>query len=153
MKIGGGNGIHVRPRRFDSGRADQRIGPRYAGKLYRIYPRRKETRQNDSAVQSLFSEIDSTCDRIAISYYNNAEEGASIFLAGNVDSETVEALLDTLSSYGVTKEKYDSFGYTYDSVKHMAKTSSVTYRGRTDYELGLLPTDTIKANLPTKTPI
>lgn len=68
-----------------------------------------------------------------------AEEGASVFLAGNMtDSETVEALLDALSSYGVTKEKYDSFGYTYDSVKHMAKTALVTYRGRMDYELGLL---------------
>lgn len=70
---------------------------------------------------------------------SRAEEGISVFLAGNMTkSETVEKLLDALSDYGVTKEKYDSFGYTYDSVKHMAKTAALTYRGRLDYETELL---------------
>lgn len=70
---------------------------------------------------------------------DRAEEGTAIFLAGNItESESVETLIDALSSYGVTREKYDSFGYTYGSVKHMAKTAIVTYNGRLDYELDLL---------------
>lgn len=67
---------------------------------------------------------------------DRAESGAAIFLAGNMSkTETVDALMDALSSYGVTKEKYDSFGYTYDSIKHMANTAIVTYQGRLSYEL------------------
>lgn len=68
-----------------------------------------------------------------------AENGAAIFLAGNMTKdESVETLMDALSSYGITKEKYESFGYTYDSVRHMAKTAIVTFQGRLDYEIGLL---------------
>lgn len=71
--------------------------------------------------------------------YSRAEEGAAIFLAGNMTkTEAVETLMDTLSNYGVTKEKYDSFGYTYGSMKYMAQTAIVTYQGRLEYELGLL---------------
>lgn len=67
---------------------------------------------------------------------DRAGNGAAVFLAGNMTkSENVEALMDALSSYGVTKEKYDSFGYTYDSIRHMAKTAVVTYQGRLAYEL------------------
>lgn len=70
---------------------------------------------------------------------SRAEDGAAIFLSGNMTkSETVETLLEALSNYGVTKEKYDTFGYTYESIKHMAKTSVVTYQGRLEYELTLL---------------
>lgn len=68
-----------------------------------------------------------------------AGDGAAVFLAGNMtNEETVDALMTALDDYGVTREKYDSFGYTYDSIKHMAKTAVVTYRGRLDYELDLL---------------
>ncbi len=68
-----------------------------------------------------------------------AAEGASVILAGNMSkSENVETLMKALSSYGVTKEKYDSFGYTYDSIKHMSKTAIVTYQGRLEYELDLI---------------
>lgn len=68
-----------------------------------------------------------------------AENGASVFLSGNmVKAENVDAMIDALSSYGVDKEKYDSFGYTYGSIKHLAKTAVVTYRGRYDYEMELL---------------
>lgn len=70
---------------------------------------------------------------------DRAGECASVFLAGNMSSdESMEALLEALSSYGVTREKYDSFGYTYASIKDMAMTAVATYRGRLDYELGLL---------------
>lgn len=65
-----------------------------------------------------------------------AENGSAVFLAGNITSEdSVNAMLDELESYGVTEEKYKSFGYTYSSVKHLAKTAVVTYCGRLDYEL------------------
>lgn len=70
---------------------------------------------------------------------NRTETSSAIFLAGNMSKkENVLLLTDALSSYGVTKEKFDSFGYTYDTIKHMAKTVIVTYQGRVDYELGLL---------------
>lgn len=54
------------------------------------------------------------------------------------EKESVDALMEALSSYGVTLEKYNSFGYTYDSIKHMAKTAVVTYCGRLDYEYDIL---------------
>lgn len=70
---------------------------------------------------------------------SRAESGAAVFIAGNMlKSENVEALMEALSSYGVTKEKYDSFGYTYPAIKHMARTATVTYQGRLDYELETL---------------
>lgn len=68
-----------------------------------------------------------------------ADECASVFLAGNMTKEeNVSALMNALSSYGVTTEKYQSFGYTYSSMKRIAKTAISTYRGRADYEIGLL---------------
>lgn len=64
---------------------------------------------------------------------------AAVFLAGNMTKpEAMETLLDTLSDYGVTEEKYESFNYTYDSIKHMSNTAIVTYQGRLEYELELL---------------
>ena len=70
---------------------------------------------------------------------DRAETNASIFLAGNMtDKDNVTRLLDALASYGVTEEKYESFGYTYDSLKHRASTAVITYRNRLDYELGRL---------------
>lgn len=75
-----------------------------------------------------------------ISYRNDRSEKCSaIFLAGNmITPENVEALTKALSSYGVTKEKYDSFGYTYSAIKDMAETAIVTYQSRLEYELGVL---------------
>lgn len=68
-----------------------------------------------------------------------AEEGASVFIAGNMSkSENTDALIDALSSYGVTREKYEAFGYTYSSIKHMSETAIVTYQGRLGYELDLI---------------
>lgn len=68
-----------------------------------------------------------------------AQNGSSVFISGNMTkSEAVDTLMSALSDYGVTKEKYDSFGYNYDSIKHMANTAVVTYRGRLEYELNEL---------------
>ena len=70
---------------------------------------------------------------------SRAEGCASMFLAGNMaEAENVKKIVGELSAYGVTMDKYESFGYTYESIKHLAYTSVITYRNRLDYELGLL---------------
>lgn len=70
---------------------------------------------------------------------SRAESGSSIFIAGNMsEQENVDKIVNQLSSFGVTKEKYDSFGYTYDSLKHISATAVITYRNRLEYELGIL---------------
>lgn len=72
-------------------------------------------------------------------YASRAGESAAVFLAGNITtSASVDSLVEALSDYGVTASKYESFGYTYDSVKHMAKNAIVTYQGRLEYEISLL---------------
>ncbi len=68
-----------------------------------------------------------------------AAECAAVFLAGNMTkAENVRLMTEALSSYGVTEEKYASFGYTYASIKNMAKTAVVTFRARAEYETELL---------------
>ncbi len=68
-----------------------------------------------------------------------AEDCSSMFLAGNMtDEKNVEKIVNQLSSFGVTMEKYNSFGYTYDSLKHLANTAVITYGNRLSYELELL---------------
>ena len=70
---------------------------------------------------------------------SRAESGSSIFIAGNMsEQENVDKIVNQLSSFGVTKEKYASFGYTYDSLKHISATAVITYRNRLEYELGIL---------------
>lgn len=70
---------------------------------------------------------------------NRAFSSSSIFLAGNMSNEeTINSLLEALSSYGVTKEKYESFGYSYDYIKDLSNTSIVTYQARLDYEIELI---------------
>ncbi len=70
---------------------------------------------------------------------SRAEGCASMFLAGNMaEDENVKKIVGELSAYGVTMDKYESFGYTYESIKHLAYTSVITYRNRLDYELCLL---------------
>lgn len=70
---------------------------------------------------------------------NRAYSCSSIFIAGNlVKPDNVTALIEALSSYGVSAEKYEGFGYTYDYVKRLSVNGIVTYRGRLEYELELL---------------
>lgn len=70
---------------------------------------------------------------------SRAEACSSMFLAGNMtEAQNVEKIVENLSAFGVTMEKYNSFGYTYDSIKHLANTTVITYGNRLSYELGLL---------------
>ncbi len=64
---------------------------------------------------------------------DRSARASAIFLAANMTkSESVDALVEALSSYGVTKEKFDGFGYTYPTVKLTAQNAIVTFRGRLD---------------------
>lgn len=68
-----------------------------------------------------------------------AESCSSMFLAGNMtEPENVEKIVGELAAFGVTMEKYNSFGYTYDSIKHLANTTVITYGNRLEYEISLL---------------
>lgn len=72
---------------------------------------------------------------------SRAESLSSMFLAGNMtNEENVTKIVNQLNSFGVTKEKYDSFGYTYENLKHLSASSVITYRNRLDYEMDLLKT-------------
>jgi ABC-2 type transport system permease protein len=65
-----------------------------------------------------------------------SEYSSAIFLGDNMaKEETIAALLEALSKYGVSEEKYESFGYTYDGVKEMSEKTIVSYQARYDYEL------------------
>lgn len=71
-----------------------------------------------------------------------ASSGSAVFVAGNmVKEENVKAMRQVLASYGVTNEKYNSFGYTYEKIKHMANVSIVTYQSRLEYEVETIKTE------------
>lgn len=67
---------------------------------------------------------------------NRCENGAAIFLSGNMmKEENVSELMKALSNYGVTQEKYESFNYTYDSIKNKGLKAIITYQARLENEL------------------
>lgn len=70
---------------------------------------------------------------------DRSEYCASIFLAGNITKqENIDKMIAELQQFGVTFEKYESFGYSYVNVKKIAVNTVITYRNRLDYEVGLL---------------
>lgn len=74
---------------------------------------------------------------------DRAEIYSSMFLAANMSTNKAKTeLLDALADYGVTPEKYEDFGYTYKRIDDFARTATITYRGRFDYE-----NEELKANL------
>lgn len=73
---------------------------------------------------------------------DRSEFCAPVFLAGNITKqENVDKMLGELESFGVTQEKYESFGYSYGNVKKTAVNTVITYRSRLAYETGLLDAD------------
>jgi ABC-2 type transport system permease protein len=64
-------------------------------------------------------------------------EHISAFFAGNMSSEeNVNKILDKLSSYGVTEEMYDDFGFSdYATLKKIAGTAIVNYRANLEFRL------------------
>lgn len=70
---------------------------------------------------------------------NRSEYCSTIFLAGNITTqENIDKMIAELASFGVTPEKYASFGYDYGSVKKTAVDSVITYRNRLAYEVSLI---------------
>lgn len=68
-----------------------------------------------------------------------AEKAGANFLALNIVSEeAVDEMIKTLSSYGVDRAKYDSFGYNYENVKKLARNTVITYSNRLEYEISEL---------------
>lgn len=64
-----------------------------------------------------------------------AETYSSVFLAYNLTTDAaLDKLRAALSEYSVSKEKFDSFGYTYDKVFDIGREIIVTFRGRYDLE-------------------
>ncbi len=62
---------------------------------------------------------------------------SSAFLAGNLTGEAgIEKILQNLSSYGVTAEKYEEFGFSdYGTVRDIARAAVVDYRANLEYRL------------------
>lgn len=73
---------------------------------------------------------------------DRAEKSSAIFLSLNITSQkAVDEMLENLSSYGVTKEKYDGFGYNYENVKKLSRNTVITYANRLEYELAEVKKD------------
>ena len=107
-----------------------------------IYTNHDEAVPEDYDVTSLISHIqsgDATAYISTTERMNYREKrgqfSSSVFLADNMTkATTVAKMLDALSEYHVTEEKYEAFGYTYASVKHTAYSTIVSYQARYDYE-------------------
>lgn len=68
-----------------------------------------------------------------------SQKASATYIAGNMTTEkNIQGMVDALARYGVSKEKYDSFGYDYASINHTAQTTIVSYQVRYDYELELI---------------
>ncbi|MCH3909860.1 MAG: ABC transporter permease [Bacilli bacterium] len=108
-----------------------------------IYANHDETVPDSYDVTSLISHISSgdsdtyiTSDERNAYREKRAQNSSSIFLADNFTKESVvQALLDALGKYGVSEEKYETFGYNYDGIKETAASTIVSYQARYDYEL------------------
>lgn len=122
------------------------VDPTLNDTLNNIYVNNSETLPGSYDVASLASNISTGT---ISTYLTSAERtqykeerakiSSAIFLAGNMTSEsTITLMLEALSGYGVTEEKYNSFGYTYQSIKHSAITKIVSYQARYDYEVSLI---------------
>ena len=75
--------------------------------------------------------------------YTRAENATAVLIAGNSTStEAVAKMITSLAEYGVTEESYKEFGFTYDYVKDLAYTATLTYQERLDYELAKISTPT-----------
>ena len=75
-----------------------------------------------------------------VEYIQDRTQIASgVYIAGNMTTEkNINQLVEVLSGYGVTKEKYDNFGYTFENINHKSQTTLISFQGRYDYELGLI---------------
>lgn len=75
-----------------------------------------------------------------ISYrQDRGANGASVFLANMfVQDASKQAMISALSEYGITEERYDSYGYDFASINDIAHTTIVSYQAQLDYKVKLL---------------
>ena len=70
-----------------------------------------------------------------------ARKATSMLVAGKMnEEETINALLDTLKDYGVTKEKYEAMGFTYQKVYNTSYETALEYQDKLTYEISLIDT-------------
>jgi ABC-2 type transport system permease protein len=68
---------------------------------------------------------------------SRAQTGVSVFLGDLFEQDSVKAsLITALSEYGVSEEKYDSYGYNFPKINDLANNSIASYIARYDYEKG-----------------
>lgn len=71
--------------------------------------------------------------------YQRGENATAVLIAYNTtNAEAVKKTVDSLADYGVTMSSYEEFGFTYDYVKSLSYTATLTYQERLDYELSKL---------------
>lgn len=123
------------------------VDPSVNDTIKELYTNNNETLPSMYDVNSLLAHI--TEENNALEYRTSnerlsylrerAQKSSAVYLAGNMTTEKNKtALINALSSYGVTPEKYETFGYTFSSINHTAQTTIVSYQGRFDYELDLI---------------
>ena len=70
---------------------------------------------------------------------DRAYNASSMLVAGKMnEEETINELLEKLSDYGITKEKYETMGFTYDYVHKASYEASLEYQEKLTYEISLL---------------
>ena len=120
------------------------LDPSLNATISKLYTENSETLPASYDVQSLLANLANineylTSDERVKYIESRAQQSSSVYLAGNMTTEdNINEMINALSDYGVTKEKYDSFGYTYSSINHTAQTTIISYQGRYDYELSLI---------------
>ncbi len=68
-----------------------------------------------------------------------AYKASSMLVAGQMnEEETINKLLETLSSYGITRQKYDSMGFNYASVYKTSYEADLEYQDKLTYEISLI---------------
>ena len=74
-----------------------------------------------------------------------------MLVAGKMnEEETINELLEKLSDYGITKEKYETMGFTYDYVHKASYEASLEYQGKLTYEISLLDSSLSQDKYETK---
>lgn len=123
------------------------VDPSANDTIKELYTNNNETLPSMYDVNSLLAHITEendvfeyrTSDERLSYLQERAQNSSAVYLAGNMTTEKNKtALINALSSYGVTPEKYETFGYTFSSINHTAQTTIVSYQGRFDYELDLI---------------
>lgn len=68
---------------------------------------------------------------------SRGQNGASVFLGDLFQEDSVkDSLRSALSDYGISADRYDSYGYDFDKVNDLSNSAIASYQARYDYEIG-----------------